>query len=192
MPCSTGCGEFGLARNYYDRLGHVAQGVVPAMLAREVLIRSRVVNGRGWLFLLTCCVALAISACYEFFEWWVAVASGTAADAFLATQGDVWDTQWDMFLALCGAITAQLLLNRWHDRQLRLAWVKRKAQRLFASLAFELASPTASASATASARRRRTPATTPPRAVFTCSKPDRGARATPADWCRCCPLGSLP
>jgi putative membrane protein len=110
--------EFGLARNYYDRVGHVAQGFVPAMIAREVLIRSRVVNGRGWLFLIVCCVALAISACYEFFEWWVAVASGTAADAFLATQGDVWDTQWDMFLALCGAVAAQLLLNRWHDRQL--------------------------------------------------------------------------
>jgi putative membrane protein len=110
--------EFGLARNYYDRVGHVAQGAVPAMIAREVLIRNRVVNGRGWLFLVVCCVALAISACYEFFEWWVAVASGTAADSFLATQGDVWDTQWDMFLALCGAIAAQLLLSRWHDRQL--------------------------------------------------------------------------
>jgi putative membrane protein len=110
--------EFALARNYYDRVGHVAQGFVPAMIAREVLIRNRAVNGRGWLFLIVCCVALAISACYEFFEWWVAVASGTAADSFLATQGDVWDTQWDMFLALCGAIAAQLLLNRWHDRQL--------------------------------------------------------------------------
>jgi putative membrane protein len=103
-------------------VGHVAQGFVPAMIAREVLIRNRVVDAGAWLFLIVCCVALAISACYEFFEWWVAVASGTAADAFLATQGDVWDTQWDMFLALCGAIAAQLLLNRWHDRQLgRLA-----------------------------------------------------------------------
>lgn len=110
--------SFGLARNYYDRVGHVAQGFVPAMIIREVLIRNNVVNGRGWLFLLVCCVALAISACYEFFEWWVAVASGTAADAFLATQGDIWDTQWDMFLALCGAIAAQLLLAAWHDRQL--------------------------------------------------------------------------
>jgi putative membrane protein len=110
--------EFDLARNYYDRLGHVAQGFVPAMVAREVLLRNRVVNGRGWLFLIVTAFALAVSAFYEFLEWWVAVASGTAADAFLATQGDVWDTQWDMFLALCGAVAAQLLLNRWHDRQL--------------------------------------------------------------------------
>ena len=110
--------EFGLARNYYDRVGHVAQGFVPAMIAREVLLRNRVVNGRRWLFFVICCVALAISALYEFLEWWVAVASGTAAEAFLATQGDVWDTQWDMFLALCGAVAAQLLLNRWHDVQL--------------------------------------------------------------------------
>jgi putative membrane protein len=110
--------EFGLARNYYDRVGHVAQGFVPAMIAREVLLRNRVVNGRRWLFFVICCVALAISALYEFLEWWVAVASGTAAEAFLATQGDVWDTQWDMFLALCGAVAAQLLLNGWHDAQL--------------------------------------------------------------------------
>jgi putative membrane protein len=110
--------EFGLARNYYDRVGHVAQGFVPAMIAREILLRQRVVNGRYWLFLIVSCVALAISAGYEFFEWWVALASGTAAEAFLATQGDVWDTQWDMFLALCGAVAAQVLLSRWHDRQL--------------------------------------------------------------------------
>jgi putative membrane protein len=110
--------EFGLARNYYDRVGHVAQGFVPAMIAREILLRNRVVNGRRWLFFVVCCVALAISALYEFLEWWVAIASGTAADAFLATQGDVWDTQWDMFLALCGAVAAQLLLSRWHDAQL--------------------------------------------------------------------------
>jgi putative membrane protein len=110
--------EFGLARNYYDRVGHVAQGFVPAMIAREILLRNRVVTGRRWLFFVVCCVALAISALYEFLEWWVAIASGTAAEAFLATQGDVWDTQWDMFLALCGAVAAQLLLNRWHDAQL--------------------------------------------------------------------------
>ena len=113
---------FGLARNYYDRVGHIAQGFVPAMIVREILVRNRVVNGRRWLFFLVCCVALAISACYEFFEWWVAVGSGTAADAFLATQGDVWDTQWDMFLALCGAVAAQLLLAGWHDRQLVTLW----------------------------------------------------------------------
>ena len=111
--------EFGLARNYYDRVGHFAQGFVPAMIAREILLRREVVRGRGWLFFLVCCCALALSATYEFFEWWVAVASGTAADAFLATQGDVWDTQWDMFLALCGSLLAQFTLARVHDRQLR-------------------------------------------------------------------------
>jgi len=110
--------EFDLARNYYDRLGHVMQGFVPAIIAREVFIRSRVINGRGWMFFVVCCVALAISAFYEFIEWWVAVWSGTAADAFLATQGDVWDTQWDMFLALSGAVASQLLLARWHESQL--------------------------------------------------------------------------
>jgi len=110
--------EFHLARNYYDRLGHVAQGFVPAIIVREILIRNAVVNGRRWLFFIVCSIALAISACYEFFEWWVAVASGSGADAFLATQGDVWDTQWDMFMALCGAILAQLTLAGVHDRQL--------------------------------------------------------------------------
>ncbi len=110
--------EFGLARNYYDRVGHFFQGLVPAMIAREIFIRGGVVHGRRWLFFLVCCVVLAISATYEFFEWWVAVATGTAADAFLATQGDVWDTQWDMFLALSGAIVVQPLLGTSHDRQL--------------------------------------------------------------------------
>ena len=110
---------FHLARNYYDRLGHIAQGFVSAMIVREILIRNAVVTGRRWLFFIVCSIALAISACYEFFEWWVAVASGTAADSFLATQGDVWDTQWDMFMALCGAIMAQLTVAGIHDRQLR-------------------------------------------------------------------------
>ena len=110
--------EFGLARNYYDRLGHVMQGFVPAIIAREVFLRNQTVKGRGWLFFIVTCVCLAISAFYEFVEWWVAVSSGTAADDFLATQGDVWDTQWDMFMALCGAVASQLLLARWHDRQL--------------------------------------------------------------------------
>ena len=111
--------EFGLARNYYDRVGHFAQGFVPAMVAREILLRHAVVKSRGWLFFLITCVCLAVSAFYELVEWWVAVASGTAAEAFLGTQGDVWDTQWDMFLALCGAVAAQLLLARWHDAQMR-------------------------------------------------------------------------
>ncbi len=110
--------EFGLARNYYDRVGHFAQGFVPAMVAREILLRHAVVRSGGWLFFVITCICLAVSALYELVEWWVAVASGTAAEAFLGTQGDVWDTQWDMFLALCGAIAAQLLLARWHDAQM--------------------------------------------------------------------------
>lgn len=110
--------EFGLSRNYYDRVGHVMQGAVPAIIAREILLRNRVVNGNGWLFFLVTCLCLAVSALYELVEWRVAVGSGTAADAFLATQGDVWDTQWDMFMALCGAIASQLLLRGAHERQL--------------------------------------------------------------------------
>lgn len=110
--------EYGLARNYYDRVGHVMQGFVPAIIAREILLRNGVVKGRGWLFFIVTCLCLAVSAFYEFIEWWVAIASGSAADEFLATQGDIWDTQWDMFLALCGAIVSQILLARWHDRQL--------------------------------------------------------------------------
>lgn len=113
--------SFGLARNYYDRLGHLAQGFVPALIAREVLLRKTPLRRGGWLFFLVVCFCLALSAFYEFVEWWVAVASGTAADAFLATQGDVWDTQWDMFLAFVGAIAAQLLLSRAHDRQMARA-----------------------------------------------------------------------
>jgi putative membrane protein len=111
--------EYGLARNYYDRVGHLFQGIVPAMITREVFIREAVVRGAKWRYFLVCCVALAISAFYEFTEWWIALASGTAADAFLATQGDVWDTQWDMLLALIGAMTVQPLLGGVHDRQLR-------------------------------------------------------------------------
>lgn len=109
---------FQLDRNYYDRVGHFFQGFVPAMVAREVLLRTSPLHAGRWLFFLVCCVALAISAIYEFVEWWVAVASGTAAEAFLGTQGDVWDTQWDMFLALVGAVSSQALLARTHDRQL--------------------------------------------------------------------------
>jgi len=112
--------EYGLARNYYDRVGHIVQGFVPAIIAREVLLRNGVVKGRVWLFFIITCICLAVSAFYEFIEWWVAIASGSAADEFLATQGDIWDTQWDMFLALCGAIASQILLARWHDRQLAI------------------------------------------------------------------------
>ncbi len=109
---------FDLGRNYYDRVGHFVQGFVPAMIAREILLRKNVVKNGAWLFFVVCCICLSISAVYEFIEWWVALASGSDAVAFLGTQGDVWDTQWDMFLALIGAITAQVLLAKLHDKQL--------------------------------------------------------------------------
>ncbi len=113
---------FDLSRNHYDRLGHLAQGFVPAMLTREILLRATPLRPGGWLFFLTACVVLAFSACYEFLEWGAALVMGGEAEAFLATQGDVWDTQWDMFLALLAALAAQALLSRRHDRQLaRLA-----------------------------------------------------------------------
>jgi putative membrane protein len=107
---------FHLARNHYDRIGHFAQGFVPALVTRELLLRRSPLERGKWLVFLTTCVCLAISAFYEFIEWWVAVATGEAAQAFLGTQGDVWDTQWDMFMAFLGAITAQVLLSRVHDR----------------------------------------------------------------------------
>ncbi len=113
---------FDFTRNNYDRLGHFAQGFVPAMLAREILLRRTPLRPGGWLFFIVASIALAISACYEFIEWWTALAGGEAATDFLGTQGDVWDTQWDMLMALVGACTAQLLLARRHDRELaRLA-----------------------------------------------------------------------
>ena len=109
---------YDLSRNHYDRLGHIMQGFVPAIVTREILLRTSPLKPGKWLFFLTTTVCLAISAFYEMIEWWVAVGSGDEAVAFLATQGDVWDTQWDMFLALCGALSSQLLLGRRHDRQL--------------------------------------------------------------------------
>jgi len=110
---------FHLARNHYDRVGHFIQGFVPAMAARELLIRTSPLRRGPWLFAVVCCIALAISACYEFIEWWTALlTSPETGNAFLGTQGDVWDTQWDMFLALLGSITAQLTLGRLHNRQL--------------------------------------------------------------------------
>jgi putative membrane protein len=110
----------GLARNDYDRIGHFAQGFVPAMLAREIFIRRSPLRGSRWLPFVVVSVCLAFSALYELIEFWTALATGGAADAFLGTQGDPWDTQWDMMLALIGAIVALLLLSRAHDRQLRL------------------------------------------------------------------------
>jgi len=110
---------FELSRNYYDRVGHLVQGFVPAIIAREILLKkSPLVSGR-WLFFIVCCVCLSISVMYEFIEWWTAVLEGGAADAFLGTQGDVWDTQWDMFCALIGAILAQITLSNWHDKLIK-------------------------------------------------------------------------
>ena len=110
---------FGLARNHYDRVGHFAQGFVPAILAREILWRRSPLRGSRWLPFVVVSICLAFSACYEFLEWWTALATGEGATAFLGTQGDVWDTQWDMFLALVGATTAMLTLSGLHERQLR-------------------------------------------------------------------------
>ncbi len=110
---------FGLARNHYDRVGHFAQGFVPAILAREVLQRRTPLRPGGWLFTLTTAICLSISALYELIEWLVAISTGEAAEAFLGTQGDPWDTQKDMALCFVGAMIAQALLSRWHDRQLR-------------------------------------------------------------------------
>ena len=109
---------FDLTRNHYDRLGHVAQGVVPAILARELLRRLTPLQPGGWLTYLCIAAALSFSAFFEMIEWWAALAWGGQADAFLATQGDVWDTQWDMFCALVGASASLLLLSRLHERQL--------------------------------------------------------------------------
>ncbi len=109
---------FGLARNHYDRVGHLAQGFVPAIVVREVLIRRSPLTSGKWLTFLVLCVGLAISALYELVEWWAALLGGEGAEAFLGTQGDQWDTQWDMFLALVGAAAALALLARLHDRQI--------------------------------------------------------------------------
>src|SRR5436190_19245889 len=106
------------ARNDYDRLGHFAQGFVPAILARELLIRRNIVRGRGWVYLIVVSICLAISAAYGLLEWRVSVASGGKGDAFLGTQGDIWDTQEDMATALIGALVAPLLLGWLHDRQI--------------------------------------------------------------------------
>jgi putative membrane protein len=110
---------FGFARNHYDRIGHFAQGFVPAMVAREILVRRSPLAGSRWLPFLVACFCLALSAFYELIEWWTALATGSAATAFLGTQGDPWDTQWDMCWALIGAVVALALLSRFHDRQLR-------------------------------------------------------------------------
>lgn len=115
---------FDFSRNHYDRIGHLAQGFIPAILAREILWRKQVLNivnqnkGKGWLFFLATCFCLAFSAFYELIEWWSVVIGGDGSLDFLGAQGDVWDAQWDMMLALIGAVAAQLLLSRWHHRQM--------------------------------------------------------------------------
>jgi putative membrane protein len=109
---------FDLGRNHYDRLGHFVQGFVPAMVAREILIRKSPLEGSRWLPFLVVCFCLAFSAFYELIEFWTALASGEGATDFLGTQGDVWDTQWDMQLALIGAVTALVFLSRVQDRQM--------------------------------------------------------------------------
>jgi putative membrane protein len=110
---------FGFARNHYDRIGHFAQGFIPAILAREVLIRRSPLAGSRWLPFVVVSICLAFSALYELIEFWTALGTGEAAEAFLGTQGDVWDTQWDMQMALVGAIVALLTLSGRHDRELR-------------------------------------------------------------------------
>jgi putative membrane protein len=110
---------FDFERNPYDRIGHVFQGFVPALVAREILLRHHIVNGAKMLAFIIICIVLAISASYELIEWAAALMLGQGADEFLGTQGDPWDTQSDMFFALVGAITALALLSRWHDSQLR-------------------------------------------------------------------------
>ncbi|BDY03447.1 DUF2238 domain-containing protein [Ferrimonas sp. YFM] len=110
---------FDWERNNYDKVGHLAQGFIPAILAREIFLRNQVVRPGGWVFFLSVCFCLAFSAFYELIEWWVALGTGEDAEAFLGTQGYVWDTQSDMMWAMIGAIASQLLLGRVHDGQLK-------------------------------------------------------------------------
>ncbi|MCB2355269.1 DUF2238 domain-containing protein [Clostridium estertheticum] len=110
---------FHLSRNYYDRLGHFAQGFIPAILVREILLRQSTLKRGKLLSFIIISICLSISASYELIEWWVAEATGSAADAFLGTQGDVWDTQWDMFVALCGSIISLISMSNLHDNFLK-------------------------------------------------------------------------
>ena len=110
---------FGWHRNHFDRLGHFAQGFVPALIARELFVRRGIIRSRGWIFAVVVFVCLGISAFYELVEWWTALASKSGATEFLATQGDIWDTQEDMFMALIGALCALLFFAGWQNRQMR-------------------------------------------------------------------------
>ena len=127
---------FGASRNNYDKLGHFAQGFVPAIIAREVLIRKQVVVSQRWLNFIIICICLAFSAFYELIEWWVALLSEEAADSFLGTQGYIWDTQSDMAFALIGAVAALLLLSRLHDRQMVRLPMQNKTYKLEKDLNF--------------------------------------------------------
>jgi putative membrane protein len=118
----------GLARNPYDKIGHFMQGLAPAIVAREILIRGQHIAGRKMLAFVVTCIVLAVSATYELIEWAVALLLGQGADEFLGTQGDVWDTQGDMFMALIGSVTALLALSRWHDRQIHTLTSTERAQ----------------------------------------------------------------
>jgi len=120
---------FHFTRNHYDRIGHFTQGFVPAIVAREILVRKRVVSGRGWLVLFVMSFCLAVSALYELFEWVAAVATSDGATAFLGTQGDPWDTQEDMLMCLIGAATALLVLSALHDRTMAALTLRSRAQR---------------------------------------------------------------
>ena len=123
-----GADTFGFARNHYDRLGHLAQGFVSAMVLRDVLLRIWPLPPRYWFFFLVCAICLAFSALYELFEWCTALMLGQSATAFLATQGDEWDTQWDMFMALVGSIIAQLTLSKTQHRQLASLRLRRSQE----------------------------------------------------------------
>ncbi len=112
---------FELSRNNYDRLGHFAQGFIPAIFIRELLLRVAKLPQSRWITILTICTCLAFSAFYELIEWWTAIFSTNGASDFLGTQGDAWDTQWDMFCALCGAIISQMTLQKIHDRSMKIA-----------------------------------------------------------------------
>ncbi len=118
---------FGFTRNNYDKVGHFAQGFIPALVAREIVIRKQVINGNGWQFFFIVCFCLGFSAFYELIEWWVALFSGEDAEAFLGTQGYVWDTQSDMGLALLGSIVGLISMKRLHNQQ--LAKIKSSAPR---------------------------------------------------------------
>ncbi len=120
---------FGHGRNNYDKLGHFAQGFVPAIIAREILIRKSIINGNSWRNFFIICFCLALSAFYELIEWWVALLSGESAEAFLGTQGYVWDTQSDMWLALSGAVISLVVLSKIHDKQLSLLSASRAEEK---------------------------------------------------------------